>query len=294
MASKPTVVIVPGAFQLPSGYMPFAEVLKQAGFDAEVIDKPSTGRTELPLPGLPEDIEAIRKVIIPLIDAGKEVVILAHSAGGVSSSGAVKGLDVNSRKAAGLPGGVTRLIYMAAAMVPKGKSMLELLGGKNLHWMFDHVGLDPCCRLEAIEFCAPFRATLPKDGMRGPHLVSCFQSANRRFQGDRVMIDAESMPEIGMNDLSPEEQKKWCKEMSHTSSALFAGISEFEPWNEGVPCAFILCELDNAMVYPLQQKMAAELGPDGVTVTLNSGHCPFLSKKQELLEAVEKIVTAGA
>lgn len=249
MASKPTVVIVPGAFQLPIGYQPFADVLKQAGFDAVVIDKPSTGTTTLPLPGLPEDIEAIRKVVIPLIDAGKEVVVLAHSAGGVSSSGAVKGLDVKTRKAAGLPGGVTRLIFMSAAMVPKGQCMIDVLGGDKLHWMLD--------------------------------------------QGDRIHIDAENMPEIGLNDLPPDEQKKWAKEMSHTSTVLFTGINEFEPWKEGVPCAYILCELDNALLYPLQQKMAAELGPDGVTVTLKSGHCPFLSRKQELLEAVEKIVAAS-
>lgn len=140
MSPKPTVVIVPGAYQLPVGYVPFADYLKDAGFPAEIIDKPSTGGKTLPLTGLPEDIEAIRKVVIPLVDAGREVVLLTHSAGGVAGSGAAKGLDVKSRKAAGLPGGVTWVVYMAAAVVAKGKNMIEILGGEPLHWMTNEVG----------------------------------------------------------------------------------------------------------------------------------------------------------
>ncbi|ROV92371.1 hypothetical protein VMCG_09112 [Cytospora schulzeri] len=246
MASKPTIVIVPGAWQLPTGYTPFADLLKRSGFGSEVVDKPSTGSTGNPPAGLPEDIAAVREVVQPLVDAGKEVVLLTHSAGGVSGSGAVKGLDVKARKEAGLPGGITRVIYMTAAMVPKGSSLLELLGGKPLHWM--------------------------------------------NVQDDRITIDPETMPEIGMNDLSPEEQKKWTKEISHTSANLFEGTSEYEPWNEGVPCAYIFTEYDGALSYELQQQMASQLGPNALTVTLKAGHCPFLSMPNELLAAVEKIV----
>lgn len=95
-----------------------------------------------------------------------------------------------------------------------------------------------------------------------------------------------------MNDLSPEEQKKWGKEVSHTSSALFAGVSEYEPWNEGIPCAYIFTEYDGALPYTLQQQMATQLGPDALTVTLKAGHCPFLSTPTEVLAAVKNIVVA--
>lgn len=100
------------------------------------------------------------------------------------------------------------------------------------------------------------------------------------------------MPEIGMNDLPADEQKKWCAEMSHTSTALFMGVNEFEPWSEGIPCAYVLTELDGAMPVELQHKMAEQLGPDAIKITLHAGHCPFLSTKKELLESVEKIVAA--
>ena len=134
--SKPAIVIVPGAWQLTSCFVPFADLLRSNGFDTEVVDMPSVGGTQLPLTGLLEDIEAVRAVVKPLVeDAGREVVLLTHSAGGVSGGGAVKGLDVKTRKEAGLPGGVARVIYMAAFMVPKGSSLLQMLGGKPAPWM---------------------------------------------------------------------------------------------------------------------------------------------------------------
>lgn len=139
MTSKPTVVIVPGAWQLGNAYVPFVDLLKQTGFDAQYVAMPSTGGTQLPLTGLPGDILAVRAVVQELVDAGKEVVLLTHSAGGVSGSGAVKGLDVKTRKETGLSGGVIRIIYMAAFVVPKGSSLLVMLGGKPTPWMVKQV-----------------------------------------------------------------------------------------------------------------------------------------------------------
>lgn len=134
-ASKPTILIVPGAWQLVASYKPFAELLTKAGYENQVVKLPSTGGTELPLTGLPEDIAAIRAALEPLVEAGKDVVLLTHSAGGVSGSAALKGLDAKTRKAAGQPGGVVRIIYMSAFMVPKGSSLMDLLGGQPLPWM---------------------------------------------------------------------------------------------------------------------------------------------------------------
>lgn len=138
--SRPTIVIVPGAWQLTSCFTPFAGLLRSQGFDTEVVDMPSVGGTQLPLTGLPEDIAAVRAVVQPLVEAGKEVVLLTHSAGGVSGGGAAEGLGFNTRKQAGLPGGVVRVIYMTAFMVPKGSSLLQMLGGKPAPWMVVEVG----------------------------------------------------------------------------------------------------------------------------------------------------------
>lgn len=139
--TKPTIVIVPGAWQLTSCFTPFADLLRSKGFETEVVAMPSVGGTQLPLTGLPEDIAAVRAVIQPIVEGGREIVVLTHSAGGVSGGGAVKGLDVKYRKEAGLAGGVIRIIYMAAFMVPKGSSLLQMLGGKPAPWMVVEVSL---------------------------------------------------------------------------------------------------------------------------------------------------------
>lgn len=134
-ATKPTIVIVPGAWQRIAAFVPFADILRKSGYDAECVGVPSTGGTELPLTGLPEDVAAIRAVLEPLVEGGKDVVVLAHSAGGVSGSAAVRGLDARTRKEAGLSGGVILVTYMAAFMIPKGVSIMDMLGGQPLPWM---------------------------------------------------------------------------------------------------------------------------------------------------------------
>lgn len=82
------------------------------------------------------------------------------------------------------------------------------------------------------------------------------------------------------------------KDMTHTSTVLFSGKSEYEPWKEGIPCAYIFTNQDGCLPLPLQEKMASQLGPDGLTVGVDANHCPFLSVPCELLEAVQKITAA--
>lgn len=48
---------------------------------------------------------------------------------------AVKGLGAVQRAKAGKAGGVIMLVYMAAFVVPKGKSLKDMLGGEFLPWM---------------------------------------------------------------------------------------------------------------------------------------------------------------
>ncbi len=96
-------------------------------------------------------------------------------------------------------------------------------------------------------------------------------------------------PQIGFNDLSAEDQARWAKEATHTSAALFATPSSYEPWATGIPCSYIFTSDDNALPLVFQQGMAQQLGPEPRTATLKSGHCPFLSMPDELLKALETV-----
>lgn len=111
------------------------KLLEQAGYPTVHIPLPTVGDLDAPLASLADDVEAVRKVLIPLVDEGKEVALIGHSSGGISMSGATEGLDVTSRKAGGKQGGVARCIFLAAFVLPKGQSLLGVLGGQPLPWM---------------------------------------------------------------------------------------------------------------------------------------------------------------
>ncbi|KAI2607873.1 alpha/beta-hydrolase [Hypoxylon sp. NC1633] len=109
------------------------------------------------------------------------------------------------------------------------------------------------------------------------------------IQGDRIILRPETLSRTAYNDLSEEDQSKWAKELSPTSIALFEGVSQYEPWSEGVPCAYVFCSEDNGLPPQRQQNMAALLGPESVTRTIKSGHSPFLSMPDKLVETIAEI-----
>lgn len=90
--------------------------------------------------------------------------------------------------------------------------------------------------------------------------------------------------------MPPEEAIKWGKEVSHSSYVIWEEPAVFEPWAEGIRCAFILLSEDLAIPLPVQQQLAASMGPDLDTLTLKAGHCPFQSIPDETLKAVEELV----
>lgn len=133
--SKPTIIIIPGAWQKPVAFEKAVKLLEQAGYPTVHVPLPTVGDLDAPLASLVDDVETVRKVVIPLVDEGKEVVLVGHSSGGISMSGATEGLDVASRKAEGKQGGVARCIFLAAFVLPKGQSLLGVLGGQPFPWM---------------------------------------------------------------------------------------------------------------------------------------------------------------
>lgn len=136
IGKKPTVVIAHGAWQPLDIFTSFAEQLVEVGHQVEVVALPSIDHDDLPVPGLREDCEAVAETLSRRADEGEEIILLCHSYGGLVGSCAVEGQDVAYRKTKlGKKGGVVLIIYMAAFMIPRGKSLLEMLGGSPAEWM---------------------------------------------------------------------------------------------------------------------------------------------------------------
>ncbi|KAB5580097.1 Alpha/beta hydrolase fold-1 [Coniochaeta sp. 2T2.1] len=240
--SKPTIVIVPGAWQTPLVWDAFRATVEKAGYPPSIhVPLPTIGGTQIPLPGLSEDVVTVRNVLEPLIEQGKEVVLLCHSSGGLIGSNAVEGFDAVSRKAAGkTSGGVVRIVFVAAFLLPKGRSLLPGFAGREA------AALDE---------------------------------------------SRDVFPQIGFNDLPPEDRARWAKEATHTSASLFSAPWGHEPWANGtIPCSYIFCSADNALLLAFQQGMVQQLGLKPRTATLERGHCPFLSMPDEMLKALQSVV----
>ncbi|KEF56797.1 uncharacterized protein A1O9_06987 [Exophiala aquamarina CBS 119918] len=122
--NKPVIVIVPGSFSNACSYYALVDRIQGLGYETFVNNLPSTSRHPPEEPAnLQDDAGFFRSIIEKLADQGKNVVVVMHSYGGLVGSEAVKGTAKADRQASGKPGGVVKLIYLTATVLPVGGSM---------------------------------------------------------------------------------------------------------------------------------------------------------------------------
>jgi Alpha/beta hydrolase family len=118
MATKPALLFVHGAWHIPEHYKKLTTKLSEAGFDVTIPHLP-TCTNEVPPPhGLEDDCKVVRSSAMHLADQGRSIIVLMHSYGGVVGTDSLKDLSFSYRQSQGLPGGVVRLIYMCAFLLP--------------------------------------------------------------------------------------------------------------------------------------------------------------------------------
>lgn len=128
MATKPTIVLIPGGWHLPNTYDKLAPALERRGYSTLSIRNPSVGTllpSDAPTDTLVQaDATNVRAAIAPLLAQGKELVVVAHSYGGEVLSRAFADYAWSSED----KGRVLALVYMAAFLLPAGKSLREVMG----------------------------------------------------------------------------------------------------------------------------------------------------------------------
>lgn len=141
-ASNPTFVLVPGAWHSPVHYNFLISHLESAGFPTVAKRLPSVNSINPKAVSVTTDATFIRnQILIPLLDQGKNVVLVMHSYGGSPGAAAAKGLSKVERIAADQPGGIIGLIFIAALLVPQGVSLKQAVGGKFNDWVVVNVCL---------------------------------------------------------------------------------------------------------------------------------------------------------
>ncbi|GKU22490.1 unnamed protein product [Fusarium langsethiae] len=142
-----TVVIIPGSFASPSLYEPLARSFARDGIQSEIVDLPSVGRKEGKNPAtMSDDVDEIVSIVEILLDQDKEVILLAHSYGGVPATQSLETLSRKARQSQGKNSGVTDIIYLAAVALPVGGSVMSLLTAPDyLIIEDDYMTLTPEC-----------------------------------------------------------------------------------------------------------------------------------------------------
>ncbi|KAI0864980.1 alpha/beta-hydrolase [Xylaria cubensis] len=254
--SKPTIVLVGGAFHTPQSYEKLQTAIEGFGYEVHVPSLPTCNEARPPNADLGSDTELIRSYVENLIQAGRTVVAVGHSYGGQVCSNALCGLGVETRASDGLKGGVSNLIYLVGYALPEATSTLdkfkEFGNIENMPLVFDM----------AEDGSAVVRDPKMLFGLEGP----------------------------GITD---EDIEAYAKTLCRWSGKGMLQPLERAAWRE-IPVAYIHTTSDSTIPTPEQQSMVSFLENAGrkvQTFTVESGHAPNFNATQSVADAVHKVLS---
>jgi hypothetical protein len=131
--AKPTIVFAPGAWYPPTVFDGITKKLNEHGYNCHTIAFPSIQQATT-VQDLQPDIAAVRSIVEPEVNAGREVIIVSHSWSGLPVASALDGLEWSDLENAGKKGGVIKLVYIAAFIPQVGESLISAFGGTPPPW----------------------------------------------------------------------------------------------------------------------------------------------------------------
>lgn len=197
-----------------------------------------------------QDIHTYAAYVAEQLKAQPEPVILAaHSMGGMSVSEA----------ASMVPEKVKKLVYVTAFLPKDGQS--NNFFGDDTHGIqpMDWVGL----------------------AKSGP-------GVNLSEDESVMWLDDPLATALLYNDLPAEEAEKACKlHGKETVAAPYTRVNLTPAFDE-IPKYYVRCAQDKILTPDIQEKMLAATPVEKV-YTIDSGHCPYLSRPEELAGILEEI-----
>lgn len=148
VSANVSVIIFPGAWHPASCMSSFVSSLRSIGLPAEAYTLRSVGDASA---GVADDVDYMRSIMNPLIDAGNDVVVVSHSYAGFPTTSAISGMDKRGREARGEKGGVLGVIYLASFVPQDGDSLYGVLGNQWPPWIKEDVGV--CCSSTLPSIC---------------------------------------------------------------------------------------------------------------------------------------------
>ncbi|MCJ1311311.1 hypothetical protein MMC25_004982 [Agyrium rufum] len=247
--SKPTVLVVCGAWHQPIHYTLFTALLEAAGYPVVIQANPSLNSSTPKTASTTNDANFVRNsLLLPLIAQGKEVLVVMHSYGGIVGAAAAYGLSKTELKTTKgyTGGGVVGLIHLTTFLTPNGASLLSQLPGQMYpSWQYVDNSTGQITPLTPKQI---FYADVP------PPL-------------DQWAINALKLQSKDSFD-TPSGPPAWA-----------------EPAFDGRR-AYIHCLQDQAIVIQGQDAFVAASGVKWTVTSLNSSHTAFLSEPIKLTAMV--------
>ncbi|KAL1882565.1 hypothetical protein Plec18167_002981 [Paecilomyces lecythidis] len=256
MSDPPTLVFIPGAWHKPTCYDKVTKILKeQHKLKCVYVTLPST--TGNPAATFKDDLDAAREAISNETINGRNVVVLAHSYGGMVGNSSVKGFTrpqdaARSQTQPPTTGYVIGLVLIASGFTFTGLSFMDpFLGHPPPSWR-----------------------------------------VNNETGFAEIVADPR---EFLYHDLPADEAEYWASQLTPQSlKSLFEGGEySYAGWRD-VPTWLIGTVEDRGLpvlVQRMQTGMAREMGATVEHRELQTSHSPFLSQPEEtakiILEAVE-------
>ncbi|KAK9422878.1 putative Alpha/Beta hydrolase protein [Seiridium unicorne] len=298
-SSGTAVIICHGSYHTPEPYGPLTDALKAEGIDAYCPQLPTADLSKLnvgdvnnpdfdrepPPGGYPqgdEDVAAIAAVLNPLIEEGREVLLIGHSSGGWAATQVAKTeLQAKDRKAKGKTGGIIGILYMGAFIIPVGQSVNSFFQQPNdgsfvtPEFMEFHVSTN----YKRVHLCAT-KVLLEAD--------TVCHGQKHGAAGLGTIVNAE---EYLFEDIEPADAKKWAATL--TASPILTTKLTTDAY-ASLPCAYLFLNKDKTLKVDYQQGMVdLQSKQTGAFEMYNTdaGHSPHLSKIPEVVEVVKDFVS---
>jgi pimeloyl-ACP methyl ester carboxylesterase len=134
---KPTLVLVHGSWHGPKHFGPLIQFLEGHDYKCVPVSLPTTQDPSTPPHSFQDDTDAVRNTVLSELDGsdtwqGNDVVVIAHSYGGMPTMNALANLCAAARTGAGKPTSVRAVGLICAGFAEYGKSFVSYIGGKPL------------------------------------------------------------------------------------------------------------------------------------------------------------------
>ncbi|KLU88248.1 hypothetical protein MAPG_07235 [Magnaporthiopsis poae ATCC 64411] len=260
MPNSPTLVLVHGGWHRASCFDPITSLLQEGhGLKCISVSLPSTSGN--PEATYKDDIDAVREAISSETSAGRDVVVIAHSYGGMPGSSAIKGF---AEKTAGGSAAPDDVVATAGHVI----GLILIASGYNL---------------PGLSFMDPFLGHPPS-----------FWRVNKETGYAELVA---SPRELFYHDVLPaDEAERWVSQLTTQSlKALFeGGENSYAGWKD-VPSWYIGAAQDRAMPVAAQRLtvgMARAMGGVVEHREMQTSHSPFLSRPRQTVQIILEAVAA--